>query len=59
MKRDAKDYEHKNRVQIDFPWHDHKAIVVGVVSIALQFLPDGELIAFMLSVAVLGTLIQD
>ena len=33
------------------------AIVVGVISVALLFLPDFDLLAFMLTVAVLGGLI--
>lgn len=33
------------------------AIIVGVTSLAFQFMPDGEILSFMLSVAVLGGLI--
>ena len=33
------------------------AVIVGAFGIALQFMPDGEILSFMLSVAVLGGLI--
>ena len=47
----------KNRVVISYRFMSVLALVVGMIAIALQFIPDAGILAFMLATAVLGGLI--